>query len=97
MYLDVSFHSGVYVLCIHKLIQFSVTNLYRIQAYRNVKLSLGREFLIIQMHCNPSCLAQCSDIDRIFQEKVVKGKVQFTLEQAMKAQRGSRGIALLFL
>jgi hypothetical protein len=25
------------------------------------------------------------------------GKVKFTLEQAMKAQRGSRGIALLFL
>jgi hypothetical protein len=24
-------------------------------------------------------------------------KVKFTLEQAMKAQRGSRGIALLFL
>jgi hypothetical protein len=27
----------------------------------------------------------------------VKVKVKFTLEQAMKAQRGSRGIALLFL
>jgi hypothetical protein len=26
----------------------------------------------------------------------VKGKVKFTLEQAMKAQRGSRGIAVLF-
>jgi hypothetical protein len=26
-----------------------------------------------------------------------KVKVNFTLEQAMKAQRGSRGIALLFL
>jgi hypothetical protein len=26
-----------------------------------------------------------------------KGKVKFTLEQAMKAQRGSKGIALLFL
>jgi hypothetical protein len=25
------------------------------------------------------------------------GKVKFSLEQAMKAQRGSRGIALLFL
>jgi hypothetical protein len=25
------------------------------------------------------------------------GKVKFTLEQAMKAQRGSRGISLLFL
>jgi hypothetical protein len=29
--------------------------------------------------------------------KVVKVKVQFTLEQATEAQRGSRGIALLFL
>jgi hypothetical protein len=28
---------------------------------------------------------------------IVKVKVNFTLEQAMKAQRGSRGIALLFL
>jgi hypothetical protein len=27
----------------------------------------------------------------------VKVKVKFSLEQAMKAQRGSRGIALLFL
>jgi hypothetical protein len=27
----------------------------------------------------------------------VKVKVKFTLEQAIKAQRGSRGIALLFL
>jgi hypothetical protein len=27
----------------------------------------------------------------------VKGKVKFTLEQAIKAQRGIRGIALLFL
>jgi hypothetical protein len=27
----------------------------------------------------------------------VKVKVKFTLEQAMKAERGSRGIALLFL
>jgi hypothetical protein len=26
-----------------------------------------------------------------------KSKVKFTLEQAMKAQRGSKGIALLFL
>jgi hypothetical protein len=29
--------------------------------------------------------------------KLGKVKVKFTLEQAMKAQRGSRGIALLFL
>jgi hypothetical protein len=28
---------------------------------------------------------------------LVTVKVKFTLEQAMKAQRGSRGIALLFL
>ena len=28
---------------------------------------------------------------------IVKVKVKFTLEQAMKVQRGSRGIALLFL
>jgi hypothetical protein len=27
----------------------------------------------------------------------VKVKIKFTLEEAMKAQRGSRGIALLFL
>jgi hypothetical protein len=28
---------------------------------------------------------------------LVKGKVKFALEQAMKGQRGNRGIALLFL
>jgi hypothetical protein len=27
----------------------------------------------------------------------VKGKIKFTLEQATKAQRGNRGIALLFV
>jgi hypothetical protein len=35
----------------------------------------------------------CSSITSHFINK----KVKFTLEQAMKAQRGSRGIALLFL
>jgi hypothetical protein len=30
-------------------------------------------------------------------QKAVKVKVKFTLEQAMKAERGSRGVALLFL
>ena len=34
-------------------------------------------------------------VDSVSFEKVVK--VNFTLEQATKAQRGSRGIALLFL
>jgi hypothetical protein len=32
-----------------------------------------------------------------FKKECVKVKVKFTLEKAMKAQRGSRGIALLFL
>jgi hypothetical protein len=31
------------------------------------------------------------------EENNIKVKVKFSLEQAMKAQRGSRGIALLFL
>jgi hypothetical protein len=30
-------------------------------------------------------------------KQAIKIKVKFTLEQAMKAQRGSRGIALFFL
>jgi hypothetical protein len=34
--------------------------------------------------------------DRIFCNSKIK-KVKFALEQAMKAHRGSRGIALLFL
>jgi hypothetical protein len=33
----------------------------------------------------------------LIQNIAVKVKVKFTLEQVMKAQRGSRGIALLFL
>jgi hypothetical protein len=32
-----------------------------------------------------------------FRKLIVKVKVKFTLEQAAKPQRGSRGIALLFL
>jgi hypothetical protein len=32
-----------------------------------------------------------------FTLEITKLKVKFSLEQAMKAQRGSRGIALLFL
>jgi hypothetical protein len=40
--------------------------------------------------------------ETIIQKKATKrealnGKVKFILEKAMKAQRGSRGIALLFL
>jgi hypothetical protein len=30
-------------------------------------------------------------------KKVISGTVKFTLEQAVKAQKGSRGIAILFL
>jgi hypothetical protein len=30
-------------------------------------------------------------------QKKVKVEIKFTLEQAMKAQRGSRGVAVLFL
>jgi hypothetical protein len=33
----------------------------------------------------------------VFLLQTVKVKVKFTLEQAMKAQRGSRGVALFFL
>jgi len=33
----------------------------------------------------------------VYKKVKVKVKVKFTLEQATKAQRGSRGIALLFL
>jgi hypothetical protein len=33
----------------------------------------------------------------ISKDEVVKVNVKFSLEQATKAQRGSRGIALLFL
>ena len=31
------------------------------------------------------------------EERMVKVKVKFTVEQTVKAQRGSRGMALLFL
>ena len=43
------------------------------------------------------CLRMTNSTE-IFIERVVVGvKVKVTVEQAMKAQRGSRGIALLFL
>jgi hypothetical protein len=35
--------------------------------------------------------------NKIYSHLQHKVKVKFSLEQAMKAQRGSRGIALLFL
>jgi hypothetical protein len=38
-----------------------------------------------------------SRLEDIGVNKNVKVKVKFTLEQATKAQRGSRGIVLLFL
>jgi hypothetical protein len=36
-------------------------------------------------------------ISVILRRERIRGKVKFSLEQAMKAQRGSRYIALLFL
>jgi hypothetical protein len=45
--------------------------------------------LMLFLHCSFNFLGALSTIYRC--------KVKFTLEQAMKAQRGSRGIALLFL
>jgi len=43
------------------------------------------------------CVAAFRDDKLIIPLGNVKVKVKFTLEQATKAQRGSRGIALLFL
>jgi hypothetical protein len=45
----------------------------------------------------PSALFQECSLSSNFLLIKVKVKVMFTLEQAMKAQRGSRGIAQLFL
>jgi hypothetical protein len=43
-------------------------------------------------------VADCSSLDAASQYTLKHYKeVRFTLEKAMKAQRGSRGIALLFL
>jgi hypothetical protein len=46
-------------------------------------------FRVVAQHLNHSATA----VPQIF----TMGKVKFTVEQATKAQRGSRGIALLFL
>jgi hypothetical protein len=55
--------------------------------------------------CRPACLSLTAPNGRTvmgwkgcgqMQSCYVKLKVKVTLEQAMKAQRGSRGIALLF-
>jgi hypothetical protein len=35
--------------------------------------------------------------DAVYSDEWIKVEVKFTLEQATKAQRGSRGISLLFL
>jgi hypothetical protein len=44
------------------------------------------------LYCN-ECLKVVMAVNMV----KVKVKIKFSLEQAMKAQRGSRGIALLFL
>jgi hypothetical protein len=36
-------------------------------------------------------------LEYVYTTALKKGKVKFILKEAMKAQRGSRGIALLFL
>ena len=41
--------------------------------------------------------SDCRDVRREYDNDKIKVKVKFTLEQATKAQRVSRGIAVLFL
>jgi hypothetical protein len=48
--------------------------------------------VLLQKNCAGANTAHCA-----ISTTVVKVKVKLTLEQAMKAQRKSRGIALLFL
>ena len=49
-----------------------------------------------QCSCNMTLKHVCETVVAMEKQRY-KVRVQFTLEQAMKAQRGSRGIALLFL
>jgi hypothetical protein len=66
---------------------------------RKVVCSAGEGIVLIYFHCFQLIPREYSAI--IFEQvgvfKCIKLKLNFTLEQAMKAQRGSRGLALLFL
>jgi len=53
-----------------------------------------RNFLTIRMTDIFGSMILLCEVRYMF---LIKGKVKFTREQAMKAQRGSRCIALLFL
>ena len=50
-----------------------------------------------ESNCFVECAASVFWNTEVWVKVKVKVKVKFTLEQAMKTQRGSRGIALLFL
>ena len=67
-----------------------VQKVLRVIHYSDFVMSkLAEGFLsVVVVDSNPSC---------VFLSIKVKVKVKFSLEQATKAQRGSRGIALLFL
>jgi hypothetical protein len=63
-------------------------NIHILRQQTGIQNILHRAAAGIPRHRTLSCASS---------EGQVKVKVKFTLEQAMKAQRGSRGIALLFL
>jgi hypothetical protein len=58
-------------------------------------VTLVTTYLLMYVGLHVQCMLFLSYLNQ--NRKVVTSKVKFTLEQAMKAQRGRRGIALLFL
>jgi hypothetical protein len=57
----------------------------------------NRTDIIQSIHDTHKKVRPRHDTRQVSSHKKVKVKVEFSLEQAVKAQRGSRGIAVLFL
>jgi hypothetical protein len=71
---------------------FQMNNFFNFRFQWKIKQKLTWNNIIMQ-NLQKSHLCKLNDIQYV---QKVKVKVKFTLEQATKAQKGSRGIALLF-
>ena len=63
----------------------------------SLKCCMLHPFYVISVTAECDCVCLKLQFLVTSPERKVKVKVKFTLEQATKAQRGSRGTALLFL
>jgi hypothetical protein len=93
LYLDLEDPSQ-YLHCGGNLVKYYVHELFDLTMAVAVACHVSRVTNIV---FHGTCKTQQASSNRCFVKIEVKVKVKFTLEQSRKAQRGSRGIALLLL